>query len=97
MSISYVYLCLLVERDTAAIMAGPCENVTSDLGLGGGFPWVLRFPQPVTTSYLRFSRNMAEKVTKNRNSKYHKWNSKDVNNNFHISPIRKGDKSVDYM
>ena len=49
-----------------------CEKVTSDLqlGFGGGFPWVHRFPPPVTTGKSQFSRNMSEKVAKNeiRNS-----------------------------
>ena len=26
-----------------------CEKVASDLGLGGGFCWVLQFPPPLTT------------------------------------------------
>ena len=29
-------------------LAGACEEVASDLGLGGGFRWVLRFSPPVT-------------------------------------------------
>ena len=31
------------------ILARACEKVTSDLGLGGGFPRILRFPQLLTT------------------------------------------------
>ena len=30
-------------------LARACENVASDLWLGGGFSLVLRFPLPVTT------------------------------------------------
>ena len=40
------------------------ENVASDLGLGSGLSWVLRFPPPVTTGQSRLSLNMAEKVIK---------------------------------
>ena len=43
----------------ARILAAICENVTSDLGWGGGFRRVLRFPPSAT-----------EKVAKRRNS----WN-----------------------
>ena len=32
------------------ILAWACEKVASDLGLGGGFRRVLRFPPPHTTS-----------------------------------------------
>ena len=31
------------------ITPGACEQVASDLGLGGGFHQVFRFPPPVTT------------------------------------------------
>ena len=44
------------------------EEVTRNLGLGGGFRWVLRFPPPGQTGQSRLSRNMVEKVTKNRNT-----------------------------
>ena len=31
------------------ILAGECEKVNSDLGLGSGFHWVLQFPSSPTT------------------------------------------------
>ena len=37
------------------------------LGLGSGFCRALQFPPPVTTGYSQLRRNMAEKVSKNRN------------------------------
>ena len=62
------------------ISFNPAENTNSythlwcpsDLGLGGDFRRVLRFPLPVTTGQSWLSRNMAEKVTKNEipNSKF---------------------------
>ena len=41
------------------IPAGACEKVNSDLGVGGGFRRVLRFPPLLTTAWSRISHNMA--------------------------------------
>ena len=53
-----------MESSIHILPAGACGKVASDLGLGGGFRRVLRFPPPVTTGSARLSRTMAEKVTK---------------------------------
>ena len=53
-----------MESSIHILPAGACEKVASDLGLGGGFRRVLRFPPPVTTGSSRLRRIMAEKVTK---------------------------------
>ena len=42
------------------ITARECEKVASDLGLGSGFRWVLRFPPPLTTGYSQLCCNMAQ-------------------------------------
>ena len=47
------------------VAPGAYENVSSDLGLGGGFHWVLRFPTPVTADESRLSQNVAEKMMNN--------------------------------
>ena len=42
---------LILKQGTIAwvrISSWACENVASDLGLGGGFPRVLRFPRLLT-------------------------------------------------
>ena len=44
------------------ILAGACEKVASDLGLGSSFWRELQFPPSLTTGYSWFSLNMAEKV-----------------------------------
>ena len=57
-----------VYREIEPLLA--CQKVASDLGLGGGFHRVLRFPPPITTGVSQISRNMAEKETKKQNSKF---------------------------
>ena len=49
--------------------ARACDKVVSDLGLGGVFFRVLRFLHQLQ-NLTQLSRNVAEKVTKNRNSKF---------------------------
>ena len=40
-----------------------CEKVASDLGLGGGFRRVLRFPLPMKTGWTQLSHNIAENMS----------------------------------
>ena len=47
-------------------MAGVCEKVASDLGLGGAFHQVLRFPLPLRTGQSQISRKMPEKSDDNQ-------------------------------
>ena len=49
---------------------GYVRKVASDLGLGGGFGRVLRFPPPVRSGWSRPSHNMAEKGMKNEISNF---------------------------
>ena len=57
---NFLYACLLLKNLTPAT----CDKVTSDLGSGCGFCWVLWFPQPFTTGKSQLNLNMAEKMTK---------------------------------
>ena len=47
------------------MLAGACEEVTINLGLGISFPWLLQSPLQLTTDLWQLSRNKAEQVTKN--------------------------------
>ena len=60
----YDLRCWKQRKPHAFLLSQLCEKVASDLGLGGRFRLVLRFPLPETTG------NMAEKVKKNQNSKF---------------------------
>ena len=69
------------------IMCLMCEKVASNFGLGDGFRRVLRFPPSFTTGYSRIIRKMAEKMTKNRNSKSKFLSHADVTvRQLHITP-----------
>ena len=52
--------------DRVKIMAGAYDKVHNDFGLGGVFYWA------ITTGKSRLRRNVAEKVTKKRNSEFSK-------------------------
>ena len=52
------------------IRAWICHKVASDLGLGGSFRWVLRFPPLLTTGQSRNSHHW-HKCDEKRNSKTH--------------------------
>ena len=52
------------RNDSHSIFStGACETVASDLGSGGGFRLVFRFPPPLKIDQSQFSLNMKEKVT----------------------------------
>ena len=53
-----------LTTDRFQIPHGACEKVASDLGLGGGFGRLLHQLQLASQDLI--SRNMAEKVTKNK-------------------------------
>ena len=72
-NISYGECILILSDGTTAWVRIPvcaCGKVASDLGLEGGFAGDAWFPSPDSTGWSRLSRNMAELVTKNRNSKF---------------------------
>ena len=52
--------CLNIVR--VPITVGACENVASDLGLGSGFRWALRYRPPLTTGYSRLNNIYMAKV-----------------------------------